>query len=331
MNKKAVALFSGGLDSTLAIKLVLEQGVEVIGLHFVTPFCTCDKKGCGASTIKVAQQLGIKVKTISLTDEYFEIVKNPKFGYGANLNPCIDCRILILKKAKGFMNEIGASFLVTGEVLNQRPMSQRRNTLFLIEKEAGVEGIVLRPLSAKVLPPTIVELEGIVDRNKFLDIVGRSRKIQLSLVKEYGIEGYGCPSGGCLLTDPIFAKKMRDLIEHKPNFSLTDVNLLKIGRHFRINNNTKLIVGRDEKENNFLLNISQKEHFVFLPINTKGPVGLGDGEFSEEELYLCAKIIARYSNKISEGIKIKISKNGYIKELVCDSIITQQELDRLRI
>jgi tRNA U34 2-thiouridine synthase MnmA/TrmU len=331
MNKKAVALFSGGLDSTLAIKLVLEQGVEIIGLHFVTPFCTCDKKGCSSSTIKIAQQLDIKVKTISLTDEYFEIVKNPKFGYGSNLNPCIDCRILILKKAKVFMEEIGASFLVTGEVLNQRPMSQRRNTLKLIEKEAGVEGLVLRPLSAKVLEPTIPELEGVVDRNKFLDIVGRSRKVQLSLAREYKIEEYGCPSGGCLLTDPIFSKKMKDLIEHKPNFSLTDVNLLKVGRHFRINDNAKLVVGRNEKENNFLLNIAQPTDPIFLVVNTNGPVGLGKGEFSEEDLYLCSKIVARYSDKISDSIKIKVSKNGYNKEYICDEIISQQELERLRI
>jgi tRNA U34 2-thiouridine synthase MnmA/TrmU len=331
MNRKAVALFSGGLDSSLAIKLILEQGIEVVALHFFTPFCTCNNKGCNSSVSKVVSQLGIKLKTVFLADEYFEMLKKPKFGYGSNLNPCIDCRILILRKAKEFMEEVGASFIVTGEVLNQRPMSQRLKTLKLIEREAGVEGLVVRPLSAKVLPITIPESVGIVDRDKFLGIVGRGRKVQLSLAEEYGIEGYGCPSGGCLLTDPSFARRMKDLMIHNPGFTLRDVMLLKVGRHFRISDSAKLVVGRDKKENNFLEKYCEKSWYLFSVVNTNGPRAVGVGELSEEEILVCCKIVTRYADKVSYGIKIEVLKDGERKEYICNEGLSQEELEKKRI
>jgi len=330
MNKKAVALFSGGLDSTLAIKLVLEQGVDVICLHFSTPFAS--GKIQNQIIKKIAEQLSLRVENIELKEEYLEIVKNPKFGYGANLNPCIDCKILMLKKAKEIMQKEEASFIITGEVVNQRGMSQRKPVLELIEKETDVVGLVLRPLSAKLLQPTFAEINALVDREKLLNIYGRSRKIQLELATKYGIKHFLTPAGGCLLTDPNFSKRMKVLMKDKPNFDLEDIALLKIGRHFKINSNSKLIVGRNEKENNMLDEFAKKQSFyLFDVINTYGPKALGIGEFTEEEINYCCRIIARYSDKISEGVRIKISKNGYFKEYVCDELVPQYELEELRI
>ncbi len=203
---KAVSLISGGLDSGLATRLMLELGVELVALNFRSPFCLCNKRGgCSFEAKNLSDRLGIGLKVVSVFDEFVEIVKNPPHGYGSNLNPCIDCRILMFKTAKKFMQEIGASFIVTGEVLGQRPMSQKSPTLRLIEKESGLEGLILRPLSAKLLPETIPEKNGWVNREKLLSISGRGRKEQISLVKEFEMGDYPCPSGGCLLTDPCFS------------------------------------------------------------------------------------------------------------------------------
>ena len=270
---KAIALLSGGLDSTLAVKLILEQGIEVVCLNFVTPFCNCNRKdGCQSEAKRVCSEFGLNLKVISLVDEYFEIVRNPKHGYGANMNPCLDCRILMLKKAKAYMEEIGASFIITGEVLGQRPMSQRRDAMRIIERKAGVEEFILRPLSARHFDPTIPEIEGIIDRQRLLAFSGRSRKPQIALADEYGLKDYPCPAGGCLLTDPEFAKRMRDLITHKPDFNINDVQLLKIGRHFRLTPEAKLIVGRNQEENQRLSSLAQEHDLSLWPTQTKGPV-----------------------------------------------------------
>jgi tRNA U34 2-thiouridine synthase MnmA/TrmU len=243
---KAIVLLSGGLDSTLAARIVLSQGISLEALNFLTPFCTCTKRGesCLASQ-KAVKTLGIPLKVFNVSEEYLNVLKNPKYGYGSNMNPCIDCRIFMFKKAKDFMLESGASFIVTGEVLGQRPMSQRRNTMLLIEKEAGLDDLILRPLSAKFLPPTIPEREGWINRDKLLAIHGRSRKPQIKLAEDLGIRDYPCPAGGCLLTDPIFAKRVKDLMVHQIDFSLNDIHLLKIGRHYRLSPKLKLIIGRN--------------------------------------------------------------------------------------
>ncbi|MFN7170178.1 MAG: hypothetical protein ACK4NT_02910, partial [Candidatus Omnitrophota bacterium] len=216
MKIKALSLLSGGLDSTLATKLVYDLGIELEAIYFYTIFCTCNRggNGCGFYARNITRQLNIPLKMVNTTEEYLKIVRSPKFGYGSNLNPCIDCRIFIFKKAKEYMREREAKFIVTGEVLGERPMSQNLRSLKLIEKEAGLEGLVLRPLSARLLEPTIPEKEGWVEREKLLNLQGRSRKPQMRLAKEWGINDYPCPAGGCLLTDPIFSQRVKDLLEH---------------------------------------------------------------------------------------------------------------------
>ncbi|MDH5788417.1 MAG: hypothetical protein OEZ40_09030, partial [Candidatus Bathyarchaeota archaeon] len=243
---KALGLLSGGLDSTLAVKLILDQSIEVETINFVTPFCLCKKGGCGAP--EVAKKFNVPLKIMSTGNDYLKIVRTPKHGYGRNMNPCIDCRIFMLKKAKKHAKEVNASFIFTGEVIGERPMSQHRKALKLIEKEAGLEGKILRPLSARLLPETEAEKKGWVNRETFMDIRGRSRKKQIALARKFAVADYPCPAGGCLLTYKEFADKLRDLFEYKKRISLKDVQLLKSGRHFRYGKN-KIVVGRNESEN----------------------------------------------------------------------------------
>ena len=292
---KAIALLSGGLDSTLAAKIVMEQGIELEALNFLTVFCTCTNRGetCLASQ-KVVKTLGIPLKVFNVSDEYLNVVKDPKHGYGSNMNPCIDCRIFMLKKAKVYMEEAGASFIVTGEVLGQRPMSQRRDAMRLIEKEAGLEGYILRPLSAKFLPVTIPEKEGWINRETLPEFQGRSRKPQIKLADHYGIRDYPCPAGGCLLTDPQFAKRMKDLMGHKPDFSLNDVHLLKFGRHFRLSPHLKLVVGRNEEDNRKIQTFAQEEDILFKTLHHPGPLSLLRGEPNDIEIEKAASITVRY-------------------------------------
>lgn len=294
---RAIALLSGGLDSTLATKLIMEQGIEVEAVNFLTVFCTCtSREGTCLASKSAADKLGIELKVFEVSKEYFSIVKSPRYGYGSNINPCLDCRIFMFKKAAEYMKESGASFLITGEVLGQRPMSQRRDAMRIIERDSGLKGLILRPLSAKMFEPTIPEKEGLVDRKKLLDIKGRSRKPQMQLAKELTINDYPCPAGGCLLTDPGFANRMRDLIKHRPDFTLNDVQLLKIGRHFRLTPQAKLVVGRDKEENNRLINLAQTEDVSFRPAKVKGPIGIGRGIFEVAQLSTASSIVARYSD-----------------------------------
>lgn len=294
---KAIVLISGGLDSTLAARLLKEQGIEIVALNFKTPFCLCDRKGasgCGNYARSVANNLGIELKIINITDDFFAILKDPKHGFGANMNPCIDCRILMLRKSKEFMQKIGAKFIVTGEVLGQRPMSQHKQALKIIEKESGLEGLVLRPLSARLLPETIPEREGWVARDKLLNFSGRTRKPQIQLARNFNIKDYPCAAGGCLLTDPGFAKRVKDLINYG-ELSLNNIELLKIGRHFRISENTKLAVGRNKKENEELVNLSKENDYLFFPNEgLAGPTSLGRGNFSEDLIKLSCSITCRY-------------------------------------
>ncbi|MCX8118492.1 MAG: hypothetical protein N3G78_11235 [Desulfobacterota bacterium] len=293
---KAIALLSGGLDSTLAARIVLDQGIELEALNFMTVFCTCTNRGatCLASQ-KAVETLGIPLKVFNVSEEYLEVVRHPKHGYGSNMNPCIDCRIFMLKKAKAYMAEAGASFIVTGEVLGQRPMSQRREAMRLIEKEAGLEGLILRPLSAQFLPVTIPEREGWVDRQKLLSIQGRSRKPQIQLADQYRIKDYPCPAGGCLLTDPIFSKRLRDLMACDPDFTLNDVHLLKFGRHFRLSPKVKLVVGRNEEENQKVQTFSLPGDLLLKTVRFPGPLSLLRGGPERREIELAAAITLRYS------------------------------------
>lgn len=303
---KAIALLSGGLDSTLAIKIILDQDIEVIAVNFTTPFCLCNRKnGCKHIAKRIADNFDIRLKMFSVSDEYLEIVRSPKYGYGKNFNPCIDCRILMYRKAAMFMKEVGATFVITGEVLGQRPMSQYKAALNIIEKESGLKRLILRPLSAKLLPPTIPEEKGWVDRNRLLDICGRSRKSQMHLAKEYDVHDYSCPAGGCLLTDHGFSRRMKDLLEHE-GLSMGEINLLKVGRHFRINSAAKLVVGRNEEENKKLLTLAKEGDICFYPIVNKGPTAIGRGCFGKENFFSACRIVARYCDDVYTNIKVKI-------------------------
>lgn len=332
MNKKAVALFSGGLDSMLAIKLMLEQGIEVHALNFLTVFCTCTSKGCMHQATKAAKELGIKLKVMNITKEYMEIIKNAKFGYGRGMNPCIDCRIFTFRKAASFMKKIGASFIVTGEVVGQRPMSQRRNAIEIIERESGLSGLILRPLSAKLFEQTLPEKEGIVDRARLLNIQGRSREKQITLAKELGINEYPCPAGGCLLTDKKFSDKVRDLFKYIPGYTISDIHLLKIGRQFRLSKAAKLFVGRNENENSMLLSFAQPGDFIFDVPDIPSPIGLLRGKISRKERDIASSIVARYSD--SSNGKIDISFRIFpseVTKLAAAKSATQATLDSLRL
>ena len=290
-------MLSGGLDSSLAIKVIQEQGIEVLALHFLIPFVKYNAKTVYDSAArKITEKLGCDFRVVILANEYLDMVKDPKHGYGKNFNPCIDCKILMLKCAKKIMAEVSASFVITGEVLGQRPMSQHRGALRSIEEESGLEGLILRPLSAKLLPLTIPESKGWIKRDNLLDIQGRSRKIQIGLADKFGIEEYSWPGGGCLLTEPIFSKRLKDIIQHK-EYCLDSVEFLKVGRHFRLAPKFKLIVGRDEKENQKILNLVQEGDFCFEPKNLPGPTGIGKGELDESIKILSSQIIARYTSQ----------------------------------
>ncbi|HMK52156.1 MAG TPA: hypothetical protein VK551_06625 [Thermodesulfobacteriota bacterium] len=331
---KAIALLSGGLDSTLAARVMMEQGLELEALNFMTVFCTCTNRGatCLASQ-KAVETLGIPLRVFNVSEEYLSVVKHPKHGYGSNMNPCIDCRIFMLKRAKAYMEASGAAFIVTGEVLGQRPMSQRRDAMRLIEKEAGLEGLILRPLSAKGLPVTIPEKEGWVDREKLLKIQGRSRKPQIELAGHYGIHDYPCPAGGCLLTDPGFAKRIKDLMAHNPDFSLNDVHLLKMGRHFRFSQGVKLIVGRNEEENQKIQTFAQGEDILLKVSSFPGPLSLLRGKLEQEDLEKAAAITAHYSKaKGSMDIEVTYrSGEGDHCHSLFVSPIPRREIERLMI
>jgi tRNA U34 2-thiouridine synthase MnmA/TrmU len=303
-NIKALVMLSGGLDSALAARIVLEQGIEVAAINFISPFCRCTKKGCRHQATQVANEFKIPIRVVSKGREYLDVIKNPKYGYGSGMNPCLDCRIFTFRKAKIYMNEIGASFLITGEVLGQRPMSQHRKALSLIEKEAELEGLILRPLSAKLLPPTFPEKMGWIKREKLLAIHGRSRKPQMELAKQFNYEDYTCPSGGCLLTDPSFAARLRDLLVKKPEADLNDVKLLKFGRHFWVNS-TKIVVGRNQYDNVKIASLAKPDDFIMEVSNYLGPVTLIRGQKEAEVLRKAASLTSFYS-KAPTGSETKV-------------------------
>ena len=297
MNKKAVALLSGGLDSTVAVRLLLEQGIEITAVNFKTPFCCCNRtKGCGNEAARVAKEFGIPVKLIYVDKEYLEMVRAPRFGYGSGINPCLDCRIFMHKRAAAFMEEIGATFLITGEVLGQRPMSQRRDAMRLIDRESGLAGRILRPLSAGLLEPTLPEEQGIVDRARLLSIAGRSRKAQMALAREYSITDYPCPAGGCLLTDKGFAARLKDLFDHSEEISMTEVRLLRVGRHFRISPDLKLAVGRDKHENERIEALVGDTYPTMVPGDFTGPTAAAVGRLDAAGALTAARILYRYGH-----------------------------------
>uniref|UniRef100_A0A7C6A9C3 DUF814 domain-containing protein n=1 Tax=candidate division WOR-3 bacterium TaxID=2052148 RepID=A0A7C6A9C3_UNCW3 len=307
---RAISLFSGGLDSILAVKLVqsagIGPGIDIIGVHFITPFFS--KKEDKNQIKEVAADLGLKLKIIPLGADYVQIVKKPKFGYGKNINPCLDCKIFMLKKAKELMAELKGDFVFTGEVLGERPMSQTIDSLRLIEREAGLLGWLLRPLSAKLLEPTIPEKEGVVDRMQLLAIRGRSRKPQIELAKKFGVKQYPNPAGGCLLTDIYFTERLKDAFSYNED-TLNDIELLKYGRHFRLPSKAKVVVGRNELENEALAKLATKEDLTFSPIEVAGPLVILRNYKSNQDIEIAAGICARYSDdKSGQLVKIKCGR-----------------------
>ncbi|HNW39454.1 MAG TPA: tRNA 4-thiouridine(8) synthase ThiI [Candidatus Omnitrophota bacterium] len=289
MSVKAIALISGGLDSLLAAKLICDQGCEVVGLHFKIPFCKINIK-------KSFPDIGIKIIEVDLGQEFLKLIQAPHYGFGSNMNPCIDCKILMFSKARELMPELGAQFIITGEVLGQRPMSQTKQALKLIKYRSGLEDLLLRPLSAQFFPPSLAEKEGWVKREKLLNFNGRLRTPQMQLAHDLGLNNYATPAGGCLLTDPGFSKRLVELLEHQ-ELSLENLELLKIGRHFRLGSATRLVVGRNEGENNQLAGLACPGDYLFSPPqDLAGPTCLARGVINPELIALASQITSAYTD-----------------------------------
>ncbi len=325
---KAISLFSGGLDSLLAIKVIQSQGIDVIAVAFRSPFFISDEKK-KEKLEQIAKSHKFKVKFIELGNDYFELVRNPKHGHGKNINPCIDCHAFMIRKAKNYAKKIGAKFVFTGEVLDERPMSHNMGSLSVVEKEAGLKGKLLRPLSAKLLPETEAEKKGFVDRKRLLGFRGRSRKPQFELARKFRIKEYETPGGGCLLTYEAYANKLRDLFKYCEKVSKNDIYLLKTGRHFRFKDN-KIIVGRSEEDNNNILKLKSKSYLVFEAKDYVGPTTILTGEPSKKTIELAASITARYSDAEDDSVLVRYGSKKLDKEILVNKI-SNTELEKLRV
>ena len=330
--KKVVALLSGGLDSRLAVKMMQNKGFEVTAVAIKTPFCDFDcGRGCGFEIRETADTLGVDLRTVYLGDDYIEMLKNPKYGFGSGMNPCIDCRAMMFRAGRRVMEEIGAEFIISGEVLGQRPMSQHGPALRTIEKEAGLDGKILRPLSGALLPPTKAEQRGLIKREELGMIRGRSRKEQMKLAKEFGFDDPPNAGGGCLLTDPRFAIRAKDLFKYVETPTTNDIDLLKIGRHFRFDPKTKLVVGRNEDENEMLKALALADDILLETKDYVGPISLLRGNDSENNLKLSAAITLRYSDAPKDlSCAISVLKNDSTYEIYTGGIVEAEYL-RYRI
>jgi tRNA-specific 2-thiouridylase len=312
MNRRAISLLSGGLDSLLASRIILDLDVEVIGLHFTSPLCNAVRNDDGNRAIRAGRELGIRVIVRDKGEKYLNVIRNPKYGYGKNMNPCIDCRIYMLHLTREIMAEEDASFVVTGEVLGQRPMSQRKATMDIIEKESSLTGLILRPLSAKLFPPTLPERGGVIDRDKLLDVSGRSRHRQYELTNNYGLKEFSGPGGGCLLTDPIFSHKIRDFFENDPPSEMRDIGLLRIGRHFRFRER-RFVFGRNKEENDYFESFCSPPYTLFKPKGFRGPSGLVKGDMDEAALEFVAAVLASYGRESGRPVVLEVH-NGHTRE-----------------
>ena len=342
--RKAVALISGGLDSLLAAKVMLEQGIHVEGINFYTGFCVeghthairkKDKaKPKRNNALWSAEQLGIKLHIIDIIEEYKQVLLNPKHGYGANMNPCLDCKIFMVGKAKEWAVENGFDFIITGEVIGQRPMSQRKDTMPVISAESGADDLLLRPLCAQNLPETKPEREGWVNRAELHGFSGRTRKPQMALAEKFGFDDYAQPAGGCcFLTDKSYSVKLTDLwaSRGKRDYELDDIMLLKVGRHIRPKPGFKLIIAREEGENNFLQGY-KKQFITLMTMSHKGPLTLLDGEASEEDLQLAAQIVARFSQgREAQSVDVQIAEKGVNKLITVKPLAAEDILPAWRV
>jgi tRNA U34 2-thiouridine synthase MnmA/TrmU len=318
--KKVVALLSGGLDSQLAVRMMQEQGFEVSAVAIKTPFCDFDcGRGCGFEIRERADDLNVNLKTVYLGDEYIEMLKHPKHGIGAGFNPCVDCRTMMFDAAKKHMEEIGAEFIISGEVLGQRPMSQHAPSLRTIEKDSGLIGKIVRPLSAGLLPETDPEKNGLIKRENLGMIKGRTRRAQLEMAKKYGIENPPNAGGGCLLTDPTFGLRAKDLFAHTETPTINDIDLLKVGRHFRFDEQTKFIVGRNKDENEMIKAIALPEDILLQARDHMGPVSILRGKNAETYVKFASSVTLRYSDAPKgEQASITISKNNISSEIIAE-------------
>ncbi|MBW1677906.1 MAG: tRNA 4-thiouridine(8) synthase ThiI [Deltaproteobacteria bacterium] len=301
---RALGLTSGGLDSILSALVLKEQGIEVVWVNFETPFFSSDRAR------SAARMTGIPLRVKNITRVYVEMLKNPNCGYGTNMNPCLDCHALMLEIAGSMMTKEGFDFLFTGEVMGQRPMSQTKPSLRYVEKRSGFAGHILRPLSAKLLPPTIPEERGLVDRERLLDISGRSRKRQMELAETFGISDYPGPGGGCLLTDIGFSRRLKDLFEHQDDYEQRDFELLKHGRHFRLDNNYKVVVGRTREDNRQISRLIDPHKDIQLRMmDMPGPTVLIPFGAPEEIVREAATLCAAYS-RAEDGQPARVSVKG---------------------
>lgn len=297
---RGLILFSGGLDSILAGKILGEQGLELLGLTFKSLFFN------EKAAEKSAQTIGLLFRVIDISKEHLKMVKKPCFGYGSSMNPCIDCHLMMLRKAKNIMKKEKYDLVATGEILGERPMSQNRQALELLERKSGLKGRLLRPLSAKLLAPTFLEEKKLINRNKLLDIQGRQRKMQMALVKKYKIKSYPTPAGGCLLCDLEFGKKLRELFQKKPNCRGNDVELLKFGRHFWFND-VKAVIGRNHKENQKIKKIAQSKDILVELKFTPGPTALIRGKkIPNKAVEEVKQLILKYAKKAKKSDEFQL-------------------------
>jgi len=301
---KAISVFSGGLDSILAAEVIRRIGIDVQAVFFETPFFT------SAKAKETADAVNLPIKIVDITDRHLDVVKNPPHGYGGNMNPCIDCHALMFRIAGEMLKQEGADFIITGEVLGQRPMSQNRGALSIVDKESGMEGLLLRPLSGKHLPMTFPEEKGWIRREDLLDFSGRSRKPQMELAKRLNITKFPSPAGGCLLTEEVFSRRLRDLMASDPLFEIREIELLKLGRHFRIGPRTKLIIGRKEDENDAIASLAKADDLQMTTPSVPGPIALLTGEVAPAAEEMAAVMAVSYSDAKTGETLVKIRHKG---------------------
>jgi len=339
--RKALALISGGLDSLLAAKVMLEQGIHLEGINFFTGFCVEGhthairkqdrEKLKRNNALWVAEQLGIKLHIVDVVEDYKEVLFNPKYGYGANLNPCLDCKIFMVRKAHEWIREHGFDFVVTGEVIGQRPMSQRKQTMPVVAHESGAEDLLLRPLCALLLPETRPEREGWVDRQRLYGFNGRSRKPQIELAEQFGFRDYAQPAGGCcFLTDAQYSVKLADLWNNRGqrDYQLDDIILLKVGRHLRPRPHFKLIIAREEGESKFLHGY-RKEFVTLSTLSHPGPLVLVDGRLGPGDLELAGALVARFSQgRDAPQVELEVRDHGSQPRTLQVQPLTPEQIPR---
>lgn len=326
---RALAMISGGLDSILAAKLIKEQGIEVIGICFRSYFFNEE------NAKRMTKQIGIQLEVVDFSKEHFEMVRNPKNGWGKNMNPCIDCHSMMMRYSGELLEKFNADFIITGEVLNQRPMSQNRSALDIVKKQSGFSDKILRPLCAKNLRETQMEIDGLVDREKLLGISGRNRKPQMELAATWGIVDYPSPAGGCKLTEPNYSIRLKNMLDRKDEVTEKDILLLKYGRHFVTENNVKIIVSRTAEEGDQIKQLLNSNDMLFLPSEFNGAmVIIPEGNNpNEDDITLACRLAVRYSKgKDEELVKVKYGKvSTKFTESKEVNSITQEKLDKYNI